>query len=941
MRLTFAEAQRNVAEIANRESYTKDVIFELLAAYGRSASAITKLRSGALNLAEDSENDVLQRGVVYFKHVPSGNLRSVIDSLDKDPLVVRYNPRYLIATDYDQLVAKDIKKDTTLDIKLRDIDRNVDFFYGWTGDEVTSEKTEAVADRRAADKMKDLYAEIERVNRDKLADPKSTFRHDLNVFFSRLLFCFFAEDTKVFSKTESSIFTSSIKDYTQTDGSDLDEFLRTLFDSLDTEDKSAFTSPYSKFPYVNGTIFDTKKHNIAIPKFNAQARKLILDCGNQNWALINPDIFGSMFQSIVDEDHRANNGMHYTSVPNIMRTIEPLFIDELREQFDANYDNPKKLERLWDRISKIKVFDPACGSGNFLIIAYKELRKIEHGIIDRLFSDDYKRAMLSGRLESRIKLDNFYGIEIDDFAHEIAILSLYLAKHQMNIEFEEHFGKEIILIPLKDNAKIVQGNSMRIDWNDVCPNIQHSLDKQKPDQQYLIELEQEHEQEALISDEDLKQKYWDEIYLIGNPPYLGSSLQDADQKRDMTHVFSSFSNYKNLDLIAAWFKLGADYIKGTKAQLAFVSTNSVCQGEQVALLWPYIFDKGVEIGFAYTSFKWTNGARNVAGVTVVVINLRSKNKANKYIYDNLIRAEVPSISAYLTAGSDSIFFNRRAKSISGLPDCVMGSKPTDGGFLIFDEDEREKIVTQYPESKKYIKQYTGSGDYINGKVRYCFWISDSDAEHAKTIPLIAEKINKVAEFRAGRKDTPSTVEYAKYPHRFRQRAHKDGQAIIIPSVSSERREYIPIGFLDGNTVASNAANVVYDAPIWLFGIISSRMHMAWVRVVAGKLKTDFRYSSAIVYANYPLPVLSESQKQTLSGYARNVLLVRENHSEKTLAEMYDPTKMPEDLREAHHELDLAVDRLYRPKPYSNDEERLADLFSLYEQMTKAEKEKTK
>lgn len=941
MRLTFAEAQRNVAEIANRESYTKDVIFELLAAYGRSASAITKLRSGALNLAEDSENDVLQRGVVYFKHVPSGNLRSVIDSLDKDPLVVRYNPRYLIATDYDQLVAKDIKKDTTLDIKLRDIDRNVDFFYGWTGDEVTSEKTEAVADRRAADKMKDLYAEIERVNRDKLADPKSTFRHDLNVFFSRLLFCFFAEDTKVFSKAESSIFTSSIKDYTQTDGSDLDEFLRTLFDSLDTEDKSAFTSPYSKFPYVNGTIFDTKKHNIAIPKFNAQARKLILDCGNQNWALINPDIFGSMFQSIVDEDHRANNGMHYTSVPNIMRTIEPLFIDELREEFDANYDNPKKLERLWDRISKIKVFDPACGSGNFLIIAYKELRKIEHGIIDRLFSDDYKRAMLSGRLESRIKLDNFYGIEIDDFAHEIAILSLYLAKHQMNIEFEEHFGKEIILIPLKDNAKIVQGNSMRIDWNDVCPNIQHSLDKQKPDQQYLIELEQEHEQEALISDEDLKQKYWDEIYLIGNPPYLGSSLQDADQKRDMTHVFSSFSNYKNLDLIAAWFKLGSDYIKGTKAQLAFVSTNSICQGEQVALLWPYIFDKGVEIGFAYTSFKWTNGARNVAGVTVVVINLRSKNKANKYIYDNLIRAEVPSISAYLTAGSDSIFFNRRAKSISGLPDCVMGSKPTDGGFLIFDEDQREKIVTQYPESKKYIKHYTGSGDYINGKVRYCFWISDSDAEHAKTIPPIAEKINKVAEFRAGRTDTPSTVEYAKYPHRFRQRAHKDGQAIIIPSVSSERREYIPIGFLDGNTVASNAANVVYDAPIWLFGIISSRMHMAWVRVVAGKLKTDFRYSSAIVYANYPLPVLSESQKQTLSGYARKVLLVRENHSEKTLAEMYDPAKMPEDLREAHHELDLAVDRLYRPKPYSNDEERLADLFSLYEQMTKVEKEKTK
>ncbi len=941
MRITFADAQRNVSEIANREVYTIDVIYELLAAYGRSSSAITKLRSGTLNLATDKEHEVLQRGVVYFKHAPEGNLLSLVDSLDQDPLVVRYNPRYLIVTDYDRLVAKDAKKDTTLDIKLRDIDRSVDFFYGWTGDEVTSEKTEAIADRRAADKMKDLYAEIERVNREKLADSKSTFRHDLNVFFSRLLFCFFAEDTKVFSKTEKTMFTSSIKDFTQTDGSDLDTFLDTLFNALDTDDKSSFTSPFSKFPYVNGTIFDTKKHNIAIPKFNAQARKLMLDCGNLNWSAINPDIFGSMFQSIVDEEHRSNHGMHYTSVPNIMKTIEPLFLDELREEFDKHYDDPKKLNKLWDRISKIKVFDPACGSGNFLIIAYKELRKIEHGIIDRLFSDDYKRAALSGRLESRIKLDNFYGIEIDDFAHEIAILSLYLAKHQMNIEFEEHFGKEIILIPLKDNAKIVQGNSMRLDWNDVCPNIQRVEESSRLDQQFLLEVEREHEQEALISEEDLKQKNWDEIYLIGNPPYLGSSLQNADQKRDMTHVFSSFSNYKNLDLIAAWFKLGADYVNDTKAQLAFVSTNSICQGEQVALLWPYIFDKGVEIGFAYTSFKWTNGARNIAGVTVVVINLRSKCKATKYIYDNLIRSEVASISAYLTAGSDSIFFNRRAKSISGLPDCVMGSKPTDGGFLIFDEEEREKIVLQYPESKKYIKQYTGSGDYINGKIRYCLWISDSDAEDAKTIPPIAQMIANVAEFRAGRKDTPSTVEYAKYPHRFRQRAHKDGQAIIIPSVSSERREYIPIGFLDGNTVASNAANVVYDAPIWLFGIISSRMHMAWIRAVAGKLEDRLRYSSAIVYANYPVSPLSESQKQSLSNHARNVLLVRENHSEKTLAEMYDPTKMPEDLRQAHHELDLAVDRLYRPKPYSNDEERLADLFSLYEQMIAIEKEKTR
>jgi type I restriction-modification system DNA methylase subunit len=627
-RLTFAEAQSHVADIANRESYDIDFVYELLAAYGRARSAITKLREGSLNLASDKNNEILQRGVVYFKHVADPNkLHSTAEELAVDPLVVRYNPRYLIISDYERLVAVDTKKDSRLDINLRDIDRDVDFFYGWTGDEITDEKTEAVADRRAADKMKDLYAEIEKVNRIKLTDPHSNFRHDLNVFFSRLLFCFFAEDTRVFSRDEQAMFTNAIKDYTQTDGSDLDSFLITLFDALDTQDKSGFTSPFSKFPYVNGTIFDTKKHSIGIPKFNAQARKLILDCGNQNWAEINPDIFGSMFQSIVDEEQRSSHGQHYTSVPNIMKTIEPLFLDGLREEFDKYYDNNLRLERLWNRISEIKIFDPACGSGNFLIIAYKELRKIEHAIIERLYGDEHKRQQLAGKLESRIKLDNFYGIEIDDFPHEIAILSLYLAKHQMNIDFEQQFGREIKLIPLKDNANIIHGDSTILDWKDVCPNVSHKSGvKTGPEQSALIDFDDE------PLELELEEETWDEIYLIGNPPYLGSSLQDKDQKASMTRVFKSFDNYKNLDFIAAWFKLGADYIRGTKAQLAFVSTNSICQGEQVALLWPYIFEKEVEIGFAHTSFKWTNGARNIAGVTVVIIGLRTPSKTRKYIY---------------------------------------------------------------------------------------------------------------------------------------------------------------------------------------------------------------------------------------------------------------------------------------------------------------------
>ncbi len=932
-RLTFTEAQSHVADIANRESYDIDFVYELLAAYGRARSAITKLREGSLNLAEDKDNEILQRGVIYFKHVSDPNkLHSTAEELAVDPLVVRYNPRYLIISDYERLVAVDTKKDSRLDINLRDIDRDVDFFYGWTGDEITDEKTEAVADRRAADKMKDLYDEIEKVNRVKLADPHSNFRHDLNVFFSRLLFCFFAEDTRVFSRDEQTMFTNAIKDYTQTDGSDLDSFLTTLFDALDTQDKSGFTSPFSKFPYVNGTIFDTKKHSIGIPKFNAQARKLILDCGNQNWAEINPDIFGSMFQSIVDEEQRSSHGQHYTSVPNIMKTIEPLFLDELREELDKYYDNNQRLERLWDRISKIKIFDPACGSGNFLIIAYKELRKIEHAIIERLYGDEHKRQQLAGKLESRIKLDNFYGIEIDDFPHEIAILSLYLAKHQMNIDFEQQFGREIKLIPLKDNANIIHGDSTILDWKDVCPNVAYKSGvKTGPEQSALIDFEDK------PLELELEGETWDEIYLIGNPPYLGSSMQSTDQKSAMTRVFSSFANYKNLDLIAAWFKLGADYIKNSKAELAFVSTNSICQGEQVGLLWPHIFKKGIEVSFAYLSFKWVNGARNNAGVVVVIISLRYNSTKQKYLYSSNIRKEVGNINGYLVDGPN-IALERRSTPLSALPKMVRGSMPSDGGGLILENDDYVTLLNEYPSAEQYLKGYIGSAEFINGKGRHCLWIEDEQVEKASQIPPILERLKSVSKFRLS-SDTITTQEYAKFPNRFRQKAYVPTESIIVPKVSSNNRDYIPVGYLDANTVISDLAFAIYDVEPFIFGILSSKMHMAWTEVSSGKLGVGYRYSNSIVYNNFPLRNLLPHEKNELNSKARDVLLVRENHSEKTLAEMYDPKRMPEDLRQAHHELDLAVDKLYRSKPYNTDEERLADLFALYEQMTEREKSK--
>lgn len=937
MRLAFADVQRNVAELANRESYDVDILYELLAAYGRASSAITKLRQGSLNLAENKEHDVLQRGVVYFRHITdSSKLRSTLEELEQDPLVVRYNPRYLIVTDYDKLVAIDTKKDTRLDINLRDIDRDVDFFYGWTGDEITDEKTEAVADRRAADKMQELYSEIERVNAERLADPHANFRHDLNVFFSRLLFCFFAEDTRVFSYDEKAIFTGSIKDYTQTDGSDLDTFLRTLFDALDTEDKSGYTSPFSKFPYVNGTIFDTKKHSIGIPKFNAQARKLILDCGNLNWSEINPDIFGSMFQSIVDEAQRHTHGQHYTSVPNIMKTIEPLFLDELREEFDRYYDNPSKLIRLWERISKIKVFDPACGSGNFLIIAYKEMRKIEHAIIERLLVGSFLEKSFQNKLSSQIKLDNFYGIEIDDFPHEIAILSLYLAKHQMNIEFEKQFGREIKLIPLKDNANIIHGNAARLDWNDVCPNVPHAvgIPSTANQQSSLVGFEDENEQQELVKEE------YDEIYLIGNPPYQGGKKKSADQSKDYEIVFDGIKYSKNLDYISLWVVKTARYISKTDAKASIVSTNSIVQGEHIANLWPFVYELDVEISFAYTSFKWSNNASNAAAVTCVIVGLQyaksTKATKEKKLYSLGVMRAASNINAYL-ADSPDVIVSPRTSALSKIPQMVYGNMPLEGNYLKLTQEEKDSIITQYPEADAFIRPMIGGKTLVDGGSRYCLWIEDDDLMRASMIPPIKERIEGSREFRLGGGDVAKTL--ADKAHQFRYRKMAKNSMIVTPCTTTGNRDYIPSAFFSSEYVTDNSVQVIFDSPTFVFGIVSSKMHMIWMQAVAGRLQDNYRYSAQLVYNTFPIKPLTEDEQKHLDILSRNVLFARENHSELTLSQLYNPSKMPDDLREAHAELDLAVDRLYRAKPYNSDEERLADLFALYEQMTKAEKDK--
>lgn len=932
-KLSFSQVEQNVAQIANRASYTEDFLYELLAAYGRSKSSIIKLKSGDQNKAA-TNGEVLQKDVVYFKVYPKGAQLEPEVYLAND-LVKKWHPRYIITTDLENMAAKDLKKGETLSIAIRDIDRHVPFFYGWTGNEVIEDKEESALDRRVADCMKDLYDSVEAVNRIKLADPSLNFRHELNVFFGRLLFCMFAEDTNLFAKHQ---FSDAIKNFTEADGSDLREFLGRLFTALDTKDKSFMGQPFASFPYVNGSIFDIQKHGLVVPEFSPEARFHLLRCTDFNWGGINPDIFGTIFQGIVDKKRRNENGMDYTSVSNINKVIEPLFMDDLDSKFeksfegdgrvkDANAARIKNLEQLWDRISKIKIFDPACGSGNFLIISYKRLRELEL----RILREIRELKGLTGRdyFRSRIKLENFYGIELEDFPRELAILSMYIAEHQMNIEFNEEFGKEISMFPIQDQPHIVCGNAARLDWQDVCPNRPHQIQK-APEQNHFTLGESMLDGDNILTPSE-NDVIYDEIYVIGNPPYKGADEQSDEQKNDLRTYFNREKYSANMDYIGLWFIKGARYISGTNAKLAFVSTNSVCQGEHVGIMFPKIMDEAVEINFAVASFKWSNNAKDNSQVMVIILGLQSKGANPKRLFHNGVCDIVEHISPYLIPRDDLIVRKSNKPISSDFPPMVFGSMPRTKD-LVVTAQEREEILTAYPEASRFIRKYLGADEYIKGKDRYALWIEDRDVLDARAIPEIDRRLHLVAEARSKSK-AESTRKFAQSPHKFVQISYKPTMAIMVPSVSSERRTYIPMGFLDEGTIISNAANAIYDAELWLFAILESKMHMTWIRTVCGKLKTDYRYSSTLGYNTFPCYPLTAEQKKKLTRSAENILMARENHTEMTLAEMYDPDKMPDDLRKAHEENDVLADKLYHNHAFASDEDRLAVLFDLYEKMT--------
>lgn len=880
--MNIAEIESGLKELAEKPFSSNSFPYEFLALYDVPKATITKLKQGSSNEA-DLDGDILWKKKFFYRVAKKGQSAIEAEKMLLDPLTKKHSPRFIFVTDGVDFFARDLKTEVTSDEKLKLLNNSFDFFLPLAGVERYEDVAENPADIKATARLAKLYDAILESNPDWTS---ATHTHELNIFMTRMLFCFFAEDTSIF---EPALFTSTLLTLTKEDGSDTASTIETIFDAMNLPEskRGALPAFAKRFPYVNGGLFASKAH---VPSFSPKARRLLKECGSLVWREINPDIFGSMIQAVVEPEMRGDMGMHYTSVPNIMKVLHPLFLISLEEGFEAAKDSESKLRKLLERIYKIRVFDPACGSGNFLIIAYKELRKLESRIFERI----KEISKEPGLQMTGIRLSQFFGIEYTDFATETAKLSLWIAEYQMNEVFKAAFGSAPPSLPLRESGQIVHENACQVEWLDVCP-----------------------------------QKDGSETFIVGNPPYLGSVQQTEQQKEDMKYVFASVSTkYKDLDYVASWFLKAANYIEKTSAQAAFVSTNSISQGEQVAMLWPLILEKSVEIGFAHLSFKWSNSAAANAAVICVVVGLRHKSNAQKLIFEDGLSKKVKNINPYLVA-ADDVIVEKRSKQLCGLPKMDRGNMPTDGGNFILSTSEKDGLLDKYPKASVLIKRFTGSREFIQGLERWCLWINNDNLNLALSVPPIKERIENIRKLRTESKGKQAN-DHADTPHRFVFAPHQETINLLIPRHFSERREYLTIGFSNGSDeVIADSANLILNAPAYVFGILSSKLHAAWTAAVGGRLKSDYRYSNTLVYNTFPIPELSPVQQLTLEQYAVAILQARENHSGQTIAWMYNPETMPADLLKAHKDLDFYIESIYQGKPFTSDEERLEHLFKLY------------
>ncbi len=905
--------------------------------------SINEIRDRAYTFAKDHENDSYEKGesqtfwndffnvfgvdrkrvAAFEQHVEKlGNKGGFIDCFWPSKLLVEHKsqgesleaasvqafdyfhglkdselPEYVLVSDFKRFRIYELAKGSDFyEFKLSELPKNIELFAFITGREKVETIQEDPVNIKASKLMGKLHDTLQEVG---------YTGHDLEVFLVRILFCLFAEDTGIFSKHQ---FEKYIKQRTAEDGSDLGAKLSELFQILDDGNRlTNLDEELSAFPYVNGHLFSER---LRITAFTAKMREQLLNCTHFDWSRISPAIFGSLFQYVMDPERRRNIGAHYTDEKNILKLIKPLFLDELWEEFEAAKRSSKKLQELHDKLAEMNILDPACGCGNFLVITYRELRKLELEILKLLNKKDHeieRRSLLSIKDMIKIDVDQFYGIEIEEFPAKIAEVSLWLMDHQMNNAVAAEFGHDFQRIPLKKTATIRHANSLRIDWEEI-------LNSKKCN------------------------------FIIGNPPYYGSKLLDDNQKEDMAIVCGEIDGFGVLDYVSAWFKKSADYIQGTNIRVGLVSTNSITQGEQVGILWKYLLEKrGVKIIFAHQTFKWDNQASDKAQVFVVIIgfSLEDINQGILFEYSDIrgepVAKKVKNINPYLVDGPN-LLLAKRSKPLCSVPEIGIGNKPIDGGYYLFSTEEKEEFLKLEPKAEGIFRKWLGSQEFINGEERWCLWLGNMDPSELRSMPEVMKRIEAVKNFRLGRKSIP-TIKLAETPTRFHVENMPNNNYLIIPKVSSERRSYIPIGFVGPEIICSDLVMIFPNASIFHFGVLSSKMHMAWVRYVGGRLKGDYRYSKDIVYNNFPWPEnIAISKKKNIENCAQAVLDTRKKFVTSTLADLYDPLSMPSELLKAHQHLDKAVETAYRMRSFESESEMVAFLFSECQRLDKGMQE---
>jgi N-6 DNA Methylase len=888
--------------------------YTFLQAFGNKETTIKRLRSGTSNKSD--LGGVLQTNNIHIAVAQSGKVTQILAKLKASPATTRAKARFILATDGTDFEAEEMESGETVACAYPDFPNHFGFFLPLAGITTVKQIRESSFDIRATGRLNRLYVELLKDNSDWGSAERS---HDMNHFMARLIFCFFAEDTDIFSGNNS--FTDTIDKMSARDSSNTHEVISEIFRAMNTQfaDHANANIPRwaTGFPYVNGGLFSG---NIEVPRFSKIARSYLLHIGSLDWTKINPDIFGSMIQAVADDEERGALGMHYTSVPNILKVLNPLFLDDLRAQLEAAGDNPRTLLNLRKRLSKIRIFDPACGSGNFLVIAYKQMREIENTINDRRGERGSK---------SDIPLTNFRGIELRDFPAEIARLALIIAEYQCDLIYRGQKEALDEFLPLESQNWITCGNALRLDWLRVCPPTTKASALEN------FHTEDIFDTPPVSLDMDFGSEYG-ETYICGNPPYLGSKWQADTQKDDLASLFEGrLSGWKSLDYVVGWFLKAAEYGGRTESASAFVATNSICQGAHVPLLWPMIAALDHEIFFAHTSLKWSNLATHNAGVTVVIVGICRRGQRKKRIFSEgdigqTISRETMEINAYLLP-APSVYVEAVRSPRNGLSEIVDGSGPLDGGHLLLTRDERDELLACHPEANAFIRLFLGSSEIVNGNQRWCIWIENENLDVAMSIAALRERIGNVRHFREGAGSRAKTA--IGRPHRFAWINQPIHQQIAVPKVVSERRPYITAQFLDSKAVISNRACILLDPELYEFAIISSKLHWIWIATVCVRMRTDLSYSGTIGWNNFPVPTLTNKNKADLTRCAEDILLARETYFPATIANLYDPNNMPADLREAHERNDEVLERIYIGRRFRNDTERLEKLFELYTQMT--------